>query len=87
MYKEYNTVGKSKTFITNLRRDDYESDELQMFFDQNDQFWVTDDATDVHGRPIPYSVAVHTTNGMGSEDARYFSMFMRLYLSMKRDGK
>lgn len=82
MYKERET-NNPKTFITNIRREDYNSNELQMFFDQNGQFWVTDDATDAYGRPIPYSLAVHTTNGMGSEDARYFGMFMRLYLNIK----
>lgn len=75
--------GKAKTFITNIRREDYDSDALQMFFDQNDQFWVTDDATDVNGNPVPSSVAVHTADGMGSEDARYFSGFMQLYLNLK----
>lgn len=77
--------GKAKTFITNISLKDYNSDELQMFFAQNKQFWTTDDATDVYGNPVPSSVAVHTTDGIGSKDARYFSGFMRLYLNMKWD--
>ena len=73
-----------KTFITNMSKDLFENGMFQEFFKYNQQFW-TDVAYDCYGDPLPYSVAIHSNAGEGSDDARLLSLFYQGYFRTLRD--